>query len=142
MRIQKGVPSLTPILLAALFGVVGVTGGAENIDPANDDHQYAWGENVGWINAEPSGNGGPGAEVSDFGLTGWMWGENIGWISLSCANTSSCLASNYGVSNNGFGLLSGFAWGENAGWINFGPTACDPDPTCGVRIDPTTGYFQ
>ena len=23
---------------------------AENIDPDNDNSQYAWGENVGWIN--------------------------------------------------------------------------------------------
>ena len=31
---------------------------AENIDPDNDDSQYAWAENVGWINAEPGGDGG------------------------------------------------------------------------------------
>ena len=33
---------------------------AENIDPDNDGSQYAYAENVGWINAEPSGNGADG----------------------------------------------------------------------------------
>ena len=41
--------------------------------PSPDDSQYAWAENVGWINAEPQGNGGPGVEVTDSKLTGWMW---------------------------------------------------------------------
>jgi hypothetical protein len=45
------------------------------------------------------------------------------------------------VTNDGFGVLSGFAWSENAGWLNFRPTTCAPDATCGVRIDPATGYF-
>lgn len=114
----------------------------ENIDPAGDDHQYAWGENIGWVNAEPSGNGGPGGSVSDFAVTGWMWGENVGWISLSCSNTASCGGVGYGVLNNGFGRLSGFAWGENIGWVNFAPTGCEPDPTCGVTIDPATGFWN
>jgi hypothetical protein len=131
-----------PLFLAAVLVAPRVAGGAENIDPANDGHQYAWSENAGWINAEPSGDGGPGAEVGDFGLIGWLWGENIGWVSLSCENTGSCTTSSYRVQNDGFGVLSGFAWSENAGWINFDPTACDPDPTCGVRIDPSTGYIR
>jgi len=115
---------------------------AENIDPAADDHQYAWGENIGWVNAEPSGQGGPGAEVQDFRLVGWMWGENVGWINLSCLNNATCADSSFGVSNDGYGALSGFAWSENMGWINFAPTTCLPDPTCGVRIASATGYFQ
>ena len=39
---------------------------AENIDPNNDSSQYAWGENVGWLNLEPDGDGGPGVEVGDY----------------------------------------------------------------------------
>ncbi len=141
MRNQRTYAPLVPLLLAALVGSAGGTAAAENIDPAGDDHQYAWGEDIGWVNAEPSGDGGPGAEVGDFQLTGWMWSENSGWISLSCANTASCGLAQYGVANDGFGGLSGFAWGENIGWINFNPTGCEPDPTCGVTIDPATGYF-
>ena len=100
--------------------VLGVsTALAENIDPYNNDNQYAWGENVGWLNFEPSAA--DGAQVASDKLTGWVWAENIGWISLSCENTSSCGAANYGVSNDGSGNLSGYAWGENVGWINFSP---------------------
>ena len=36
---------------------------AENVDPAGDGSQYAWGENIGWLNAEPQGDGGPGLTV-------------------------------------------------------------------------------
>ncbi|MFC1889669.1 MopE-related protein [Thermodesulfobacteriota bacterium] len=86
---------------------------AENIDPDNDDSQYAWGENVGWLNLEPGGDGGSGVEVGEFWLTGTMWGENIGWINLSPSQS--------GVFNDGNGNLSGYAWGENTGWINFAP---------------------
>jgi hypothetical protein len=107
---------------------------AENIDPGNDGSRFAWSENLGWINARPGGPGGPGVEVSNSGLTGWMWSENAGWISLSGAN--------YAVTNDGCGLLSGKAWSENAGWIDFSPTTCGNDPTCGVTIDPATGVFS
>src|SRR5437867_2962787 len=73
---------------------------------------------------------------------GNIWRENAGWINLSCQNNAACAANPYGVANDGYGGLSGFAWGENIGWVNFAPTTCQPDPTCGVRIDPATGYFQ
>ena len=92
---------------------------AENIDPFNDGSQYAYGENVGWLNAEPGGDGGYGVEVSDIDLTGYIWAENVGWISLSCQNTSSCANVDYGVTSNGLGILSGYAWAENVGWIRF-----------------------
>jgi hypothetical protein len=116
--------------------------GIDNIDPAGDGHKYAWGENIGWVNAKPAGTGGPGLVVGDRKLTGFMWGENIGWINMSCENGSVCDTTRYGVENDGFGALSGFAWSENAGWINFHPATCAGDPTCGVRIDPATGYFS
>ena len=49
------------ILLAAALALLAVLGAvvafAENIDPGGDESQYAWGENVGWLNAEPSGDG-------------------------------------------------------------------------------------
>ena len=110
---------------------------AENIDPNDDGSQYAYGENVGWLNAEPDGDGGPGVEVSDLELTGYIWGENIGWINLSPANYG-------GVSNDGVGNLSGYAWGENVGWISF---SCENTSSCstadyGVTIDPATGEFS
>jgi hypothetical protein len=131
---------LAPVLvvLAVLAGRASAT---ENIDPASDEHQYAWGENIGWVNAEPSGEAGPGAEVQDFRILGWLWGENVGWINLHCLNNGTCADSSYGVLNDAYGALSGFAWAENIGWINFAPTTCLSDPTCGVHIDAATGYF-
>jgi len=119
----------------------------ENIDPDNSGAQYCWGENMGWLNFEPSQ--GPGVTVSNgfvtgfvwaenigwinlspssFGgvtndgtgnLAGYAWGENVGWISFSCQNTSSCGTVNYGVTIGANGLFDGYAWGENIGWINF-----------------------
>ncbi len=100
---------------------------AENIDPYADGSQYAYGENVGWLNFE-SGTG-DGVQVASDKLTGFIWGENIGWISLSCENTSSCGTVFYGVTNDGAGNLSGYAWAENVGWISF---SCDNTSSCGT----------
>ena len=111
---------------ALLLGTVSV-GVAENIDPYENGSQYAYGENVGWLNFEPSQ--GDGAHVSQTQLTGYVWAENIGWISLSCENTGSCGTVNYGVTNDGAGNLSGYAWSENAGWISF---SCDNTASCGT----------
>jgi len=119
-------------------------GYAENIDPANNDHQYAYGENVGWLNAEPGGDGGDGVEVDGFRLTGYGWAENIGWLNVSCENNDACSAADYGVTNDGYGNLSGYAWSENAGWISF---SCENTSSCGavdygVSVDPDTGEFS
>jgi hypothetical protein len=130
MRLRR----LTAIGIATLAAVLPVAG--ENVDPDADGSQYAWSENAGWVNAEPSGDSGPGVQVSDFALTGWMWSENAGWISLSCTNTSSCGTVEYGVTNDGHGHLGGYAWAENAGWIDFAP------PVGGAGIDPGSGEFS
>ncbi len=100
---------------------------AENIDPDDDASQYAYGENVGWLNFEPAM--GDGVQVASDKLTGYVWAENIGWISLSCENTSSCGTVSYGVTNDGSGNLGGFAWSENVGWISF---SCDNTSSCGT----------
>ncbi|HPD45360.1 MAG TPA: hypothetical protein P5279_00355 [Anaerohalosphaeraceae bacterium] len=112
--------------------------GAENIDPKDRGAQYAWGENVGWLNFEPAAGG---VQVSQGRVTGFVWAENIGWISLSCENTSSCGRVDFGVVNDGNGNLSGFAWGENVGWINFNPRAPGDTGNYGVRID-DAGRFE
>ena len=98
---------------------------AENIDPDDTGAQYAWAENVGWLNFEPSE--GEGVHVSQADLTGFVWAENVGWVNLDPVYG--------GVVNDGAGGLSGYAWGENVGWINFGPTYG------GVTID-TDGKFE
>jgi hypothetical protein len=138
---------LHPVLSFLLIVVVALApigAQAENIDPYDDGSRYAYGENIGWMNAKPLGDGGDGVEVGHTRLTGYLWGENIGWVSLSCENTSSCGRVNYGVANDGEGNLSGYAWSENAGWILF---SCETRGTCstveyGVVIDPVTGEFS
>ena len=106
---------------------------SENIDPENTDNQYAYGENIGWINFEPSMTE-TGAIVSREKVEGFVWAENIGWINLSPENYG-------GVLNDGMGNLSGYAWGENVGWINFNPQV-EGDPTAyGVKID-ANGNFS
>ena len=115
---------MTFVLVGLIFLTCNVSN-AENIDPDDDDSQYPYGENVGWLNFEPQQGG--GVTVSDTEVTGYVWAENIGWINLNPANG--------GVVNDGDGNLSGYAWGENVGWINFSPTGG------GVTIDPDTGIF-
>jgi len=124
------------VVIMALCLMLLAPAAAENIDPNNDSSQYAYAENVGWLNAEPNGDGGDGVDVDGSGLSGYMWSESIGWISLSCTNLSSCRTVNYGVTNDGCGMLTGSAWGENVGWVNFAPTPG------GVSINPQTGEFS
>jgi hypothetical protein len=70
--------------------------------------QYAWGENVGWINfGTPQGN----VHITDTGLTGYAWDSINGWINLAPTNA--------GVKNDANGTLSGFAWSQGGGFIDF-----------------------
>jgi hypothetical protein len=141
-----------PLALAglALLAVAGAVL-AENIDPANNNSQFAWSENAGWLNAEPANCGDCGVHVTNAGLTGYMFSENLGWVNLSCRNNSTCSgpAGIWGVANDGAGVLSGYAWAENAGWINFScrtnyGAACTGSPggNWGVTINPATGIFS
>jgi len=143
MRKRIRSPALLLAALALVAALSAVIAFAENIDSG---HQYAWGENVGWLNAEPGGDGMWGVEVMDTRLKGYMWGENIGWVNLNCANTTcGGDAGNWGVTNNGSGKLGGYAWGENVGWISFScqnkPSSCAGTDNYGVRINPATGVF-
>jgi hypothetical protein len=124
---------LMPFIIITLLSLFS-TGYAGNIDPDNNGSKYAWGENVGWNNFEPSF--GSGVTVTDSAVQGYAWGENVGWINLSPANSS--------VANDGNGNLSGYAWGENVGWISF---SCSNTDTCstvdyGVTTVPATGEFS
>lgn len=118
--------------MAVGFLFLGGNLGAKNIDPYQDGSQYAYGENVGWINFEPGQ--GPGVQVSSSGVEGYVWAENIGWINLSPASYG-------GVSNDGLGNLSGYAWGENVGWINFAPNVPGDAADYGVKIDSDGGFY-
>ena len=47
--------------------------------PISSTDKYAWSDQVGWINFNPT-NG--GVDVSDTTLTGSAWSDNYGWINL------------------------------------------------------------
>lgn len=122
-------------LAGTLAGLADNTG----TDPAN---KYAWGENVGWVNAAPT-NAGQTVSVHFDGNEGWLsgyvWGENIGWIKMGAdsggpyVNTTS---NNWGVNLASNGKLSGYAWGQNVGWISFSHAQCD------AAINTTNGAFS
>jgi len=116
---KKALTALTVMLTVAIVS-------AENIDPYGADEQYAWNENTGWLNFEPSV--GPGVQVEGDKLSGFVWGENIGWINLSPTSFG-------GVTYDSGRHLAGYAWGENVGWINFNPSYG------GVSID-SAGNFS
>jgi len=120
---------LISLVLAAILVLSFTSAYAENIDPNEDGSQYAYGENIGWLNFEPSVAGPDvGATVSSDKLTGFIWAENIGWINLSPASYG-------GVFNDGAGNLSGYAWAENVGWLNFDPNVPGDSNDYGVTID-------
>lgn len=122
------------LILFFVFGL-SVTVYAENIDPDEDGSQYCYGENIGWVNFEPScSDPQAGAQVGGDKVVGFVWAENIGWINL--------FPSNYGgVYNDGAGNLSGYAWSENVGWINFDPVVAGDSTDYGVKID-SEGNFS
>ncbi len=124
-------PDIAKYFLGSLLN--GVT-----INTPTTSNHYAYGENIGWIDFNPTGGN---VKVGDNGLTGYAYGENVGWIALGdgdathppYANNSP---TNWGVNNDGSGNLSGYAYGENVGWIDFNPTGG------GVKINTTTGAFS
>jgi hypothetical protein len=120
-------------MMSLFVGLIMTLTWGENIDPYEEGNQYAYGENTGWLNAEP--DTGDGMQVESDKVTGWIWGENIGWINLNCENNGTCGTVSFGVINDGSDNLSGYAWAENVGWINFNPTGGD------VMID-SDGYLD
>jgi hypothetical protein len=99
-------------------------------------HLYAWGENIGWINASSTYEQ---VTVADNGLTGFAWGENIGWIKFDydgVAGATNTTEIDWGVTNDGLGNLGGYAWGENIGWLNFYSSSSR------VTINLDTGQFN
>jgi len=129
------------LLLATALLITAAVSASEDVDPQNDGAQYAYASNLGWINAEPLGDGGPGMDLAGTTVKGWLWSANTGWISLSCENTASCGNVDYGVSLDGSGNLSGYAWSPNIGWISF---SCADSSSCGnvdyaVNVDLQSG---
>ena len=105
----------------------------------NDTNQYAYGANVGWLDAR--GDVTRGASIGQFYCTGYVWSANCGWICLGNGPTNGWRYNNnstndWGVNHGGEGNLSGCAYGANIGWIVFEQTNGLP------RIDLRTGKFS
>jgi len=132
IKIETSIIAVLQVIMLCL------TVSAENIDPDNDGSQFAYGENVGWLNFEPNRpEPNVGTTVSDNQLTGFVWAKNIGWINLDPNDSDP----NSGIKNDGSGFLSGFAWGENVGWLNFNPQVPNDANQYGVIID-SEGNFD
>lgn len=77
-------------------------------------------------------------------ITGYAWADNIGWISFNCSNTSSCGASNYGLTIAADGTVSGYAWSDNVGWISANSTDVSgcPSAPCTPAVTISTGAMS
>jgi hypothetical protein len=125
-------------ILALLGTLLVIPFAAAHADNPIPGQNFAWSENAGWINFNPTG--GTTALFADH-MEGYAWSENVGWIRLGTfvgggshtyANNS---ATDWGINRSGT-TISGYAWSETAGWINFTPTSG------GASIDSTTGLLS
>lgn len=98
---QKFIVYIFSLLFISNFGLQLALASVGNMVASR---QYAWSNNVGYINFE-------NVTVGDSALSGYAWSANAGFINFSPAMG--------GVFNDGHGNLSGSAWGEQLGWIDF-----------------------
>ena len=116
-----------------------------NIDP---DHQFAWGENIGWTNWADADGGDQGVVVGASFLSGWIWAENCGWITVGDGTPgggtmyTNDSGEDHGVNIEVDGTLNGFAWGENIGWVNFDTEAALQPFGQEARFDAPAGRFR
>lgn len=116
------------LVLAALMvspiGVLQVSAATSNISTLDAD-SHAWNDVIGWIDFNDSTNG---AVVTDSELQQWAVIVSTGtYIALDCATQPSPIGNNcsaqggydWGVENDGNGVLSGYAWSDEYGWISF-----------------------
>jgi len=132
---------LASLVAGAMLTVSGIATADTNVTAGNE---FAWGENIGWLNWRDANGGTDGVKHCSAHLRGWIWAENVGWINtgngpLSGNAYSNADASDFGVNVLPNGDLEGFAWGENIGWINFDTTSAAPDH---ARYDANAGRFR
>lgn len=102
-------------------------------------HPYAYGANIGWLNAR--GDITNGAVLGHSYCTGYLYSANCGWIGLGNGPTNgwqygNASANDWGVNHDGQGDLTGYAYGANIGWIAFEQTYGQP------KIDLQTGNLS
>ncbi len=131
----------------ALLGVAIIsvcTGFAAADSNVTTGMEFAWGENIGWLNWRDANGAVDGVLNCGAHLEGFIWAENVGWINtgngpLSGATYTNADSSDFGVNILPNGDMEGFAWGENIGWINFDTASAAPDH---ARYDSTAGRFR
>jgi hypothetical protein len=84
---------------------------------------YAWGQNTGWINFKPT-NGGVNIDTSTGEFSGWAWAQNFGWIKFDCAS-----GANYCVKTDWRPTTGGSTGGGSSGGGDTNPPP-PPTPTC------------
>lgn len=100
---------------------------------------WAWGANVGWLNARP--DAAFGVRTADTVCSGYLWSANVGWVNLGSGapangwSYSNTAAGDWGVNVLPDGSLRGYAWGANIGWVRF-------EPAGNPRVVLTTGDFS
>jgi hypothetical protein len=117
------------------------TGSARAGTTINAVNKYAYGANLGWLNAYADGVN--GAVVTDYTLSGFIYAANVGWINLGSGAPANGIryqnlsAGDFGVNNDGLGNLRGYAWGANIGWLNFENTGA---PAINIKNGRFSGY--
>ena len=118
------------------LGLATAAGAASTVDVAN---RYAYGANVGWLDARANATN--GAAIGQYFCTGYVWSANCGWIGLGNGPTNGWRyvnesAADWGVNHDCAGYLWGYAYGANVGWILFEQSWGRP------RIDLLTGALS
>lgn len=99
------------VIFGILFSMVfcsSIVFASENNGTIYPSSNYAFGENLGWINF---GCDNCNVHITDIGLSGYAWSREYGWINLSPTES--------GVTNNCAGELGGKAWSKSLGWVDF-----------------------
>ena len=101
------------LLLVSVFFALPVFA-SDTSGTINASANYAWGENMAWINFAPTTSGVySGLAITDTAITGYAWSAIDGWINFGPTNSGQ------GVTNTSDGVLDGNAWSSNLGWISF-----------------------
>src|ERR1041385_2010407 len=96
-----------PFASLVLIATVGVASAATSINATN---KYAYGANIGWIDAR--GNTNNGAIIGEFVCSGYLYAADVGWIHLGSNAPANGIqyqnnsATDYGVNQDGLGNRS------------------------------------
>lgn len=135
-ELSKKSDRMLPVLLLLILSTSYFVSAATTINPVN---KYAYGANLGWVNAYADGAN--GAVIGEYVCSGHLYAANVGWIKLGSGSPANGIqyqnnsTTDYGVNHDGLGNLRGYAYGANIGWINF-------ESTGGAKVDLLTGKLS